>query len=96
MAQHQAVFQDGLGTLVGYTAQIQIDPTATPEFCKARMVPYAYRTFVNTELDRLVEYGILTPADLGVPTFSVLKSDKQSVRICGDFKKNSQSSFASE
>lgn len=42
LAQYQLVFQEGLGTLVGYNAQIQIDPTAMPKFCKARTVPYAY------------------------------------------------------
>ena len=89
LAQYQQVFQEGLGTLAGYNAQIQIDPTATPKFCKARTVPYAYQKLVNKELDRLVEQGILTPlsfADWAVPIVTVLKSDKQSVRICGDFK----------
>ena len=42
LAEHQAIFQEGLGTLVGYYTQIQIDPSATPKFCKARTVPYAY------------------------------------------------------
>ena len=90
MAQHQAIFQEGLGTLVGYYAQIQIDPSTTPKFCKARTVPYAYRALVNKELDRLVDQGILTPvqfADWAAPIVPVLKSDKQSIRICGDFKR---------
>ena len=90
LAQYQAVFQEGLETLVGYQAQIQVDPTATPKFCKARTVPYAYRSLVNEELDRLVKYGILTPvevADWAAPIVPILKSDKKSVRICGDFKK---------
>ena len=55
LAEHQTVFQEDLGTLVGYKAQIQVDPTATPKFCKAKMVPYAYQDLVNKELDRLVE-----------------------------------------
>ena len=55
LAQHQQVFQDGLGTLVDYHAQIQIDPAATPKFYKAKTVPYAYRELVNKEVDRLVE-----------------------------------------
>ena len=90
MAQHQAIFQEGLGTLVGYYAQIQIDPSATPKFCKARKVPYAYRALVNKELDRLVDQGILTPVQFAnwvAPIVPVLKSNKQSVRICGDFKR---------
>ena len=77
-------------TLVGYYAQIQIDPSATPKFCKARTVPYAYRALVNKELDRLVDQGILTPVQLtnwAAPIVPVLKSDKQSVRICGNFKR---------
>ena len=90
MAQHQAIFQEGLGTLIGFYIQIQIDPSATPKFCKTRTVSYAYRALVNKELDRLVDQGILTPvqfADWAAPIIPVLKNDKQSVRICGDFKK---------
>ena len=37
-----------------------------------------------------MEQGILTPvqfADWGAPIVPVLKSDKKSVKICGDFKK---------
>ena len=86
LTQHQAIFQEGLGTLVGYYAQIQIDPSTTPKFCKARTVPYAYRALVNKELDRLVDQGILTPvqfADWAAPILPVLKSDIQS----GDFKR---------
>ena len=53
-------------------------------------MPYAYRELVNKELDRLVEQGILTPvpfADWAAPIVPVLKSDKRTVRICGDFKR---------
>ena len=77
---------------MGYNAQIQVDPTATPKFCKARTVPYiyAYRDLVKKELDRLVEHGILSPvlfADWAPPIIPVLKSDKQIVRICDDFNR---------
>ena len=86
------MFQESLATLVGYQAQIHIDQTGTPKFCKARLVLYAYQELVNKELDRLVEQGIITPvpfADWAAPIVPVLKSssDKQSVRICGDFKR---------
>ena len=52
-------------------------------------VPYAMRVKVEQELDCLVSEGILEPvqfpdwAELIVP---VLKSDGQSVSICGDFR----------
>ena len=85
-----AVFEETLGTLQGFKAQVHIDSAATPKFCKARTVPYAYRAMVEAELDRLVEQGILTPvqfADWADPIVPVLKSDKKSVKICGDFKK---------
>ena len=51
-------------------------------------MPYAYRDLVNKELDRLVEQGIVSPvlfADWAALIILVLKSDKWSVRICGDF-----------
>ena len=47
------------------------------------------RTLVNDELDRLEAEGVLKPiqfADWAAPIVPILKSDKKSVRICGDFK----------
>ena len=89
MRQRAEIFEGTLGTLKGFKAQVHIDPAVTPRFCKARTIPYAYRTMVDAELDRLVEQGILTPvqvAEWAAPIVPVLKSDK-SVRICSDFKK---------
>ena len=50
---------------------------------------YAYRELVEEELDRLVSDGILEPVEFSEwasPIVPVLKSDKKSVRVCGDFK----------
>ena len=47
------------------------------------------RAMVEEELDRLVQLKILEPvqfADWAAPIVPVLKSDKKSLRICGDFK----------
>ena len=82
------MFQDGLGKLQGYQATIQVDPDAQPRFCKARSVPYAMKEMVVKELDRLVEEGTVESvqfSDWAVPIVPVLKADKSSVRICGDF-----------
>ena len=89
LKRHETVFQGGLGALQGYQARILVDSNATPRFTKARSVPYAYRGLVEKELDRLVSEGILEPvefAEWASPIVPVLKSDKKSIRICGDFK----------
>ena len=89
LARHSEVFQAGLGTMRGYKATIDVDPKASPRFCKARQVPYALRQKVEEELNRLVMEGIIEPvqyAQWAAPIVPVLKSDKLSIRICGDFK----------
>ena len=89
LKQHVEIFEGTLGTLKGFQAQVHIDPPVTRRFYKARAIPYAYSTMVDAELDRLMEQGILTPvqfAEWAAPIVLVLKSNKKSVRICGDFK----------
>ena len=47
------------------------------------------REKVETELDRLLAKGIVEPvkfADWAAPIVPVMKRDKESVRICGDYK----------
>ncbi len=87
--RHGDLFKEGLGTSKGYTGKIHVKLGATPRFCRARTVPYAMKGKVNEELDRLVRERILEPvqfAEWAAPIVRVLKSDKSSVRICGDFK----------
>ena len=89
LQRHRALFQEGLGTLQGHKVKIVTDPEATPRFCKARTVPYALRDKVDAELSRLVKEGTLEPvqfSEWAAPIVVVLKSDKSSIRICGDFK----------
>lgn len=86
---YDGVFKKGLGTFNGHEARLQVDPTATPHFCKARTLPYSIRPKVEEELDRLVAEGILEPvehAEWAAPIMAVLKSDKESVSIYGDFR----------
>ena len=63
LEKHKAVFEPGLGTFTGFTAKINVDPSATPKYCKARAVPYFYREKVEKELDQLVEEGTLEPVE---------------------------------
>ena len=89
LAKYSGVFQEGLGSFKEYEAKINVDPDASPQFYKARTVPYAMREKVEAELDRLVAEGTLEPveySDWAAPIVPVVKSDRKSVRICGDFK----------
>ena len=61
LAQHKEIFQEELGTMKGYSAKIHVDPSASPKFCKAHTIPYAFRIKVEEELDRLVKQRIIEP-----------------------------------
>ena len=87
--KYDSVFQKGLGTLKDFKARIYVDPEVKPQYCKARLTPYAMRQMVEDELARLVKEGTLEPvqfASWAAPIVPVLKADKSSVRICGDFR----------
>ena len=89
LEKYKLVFSEGLGTLRGFEATISVDASARPRYCKARPVPYALREKVEEELNRLVDEGTLEPvqfASWATPIVVVLKKDRSSVRICGDFK----------
>ena len=89
LSQFKEVFNPNLGSLRGYTAKIHLEDNAVPRFYKARPVPIAIKPMIEKELDHLVEQKVLQPiefADWAAPIVPVLKSDKKSIRICGDFK----------
>ena len=44
LSEYDSIFQGGLGTFKGYEAKVEVDPDATPKFCKARTLPYTMRT----------------------------------------------------
>ena len=85
--RHSEIFNEELG-LVKQTAKLQIESNAVPRFCKPRTVPYALRTKVEKELERLEKEGIIEPIKFSkwaAPIVPVLKRDG-SIRICGDYK----------
>ena len=86
--RHSEVFKEELGHIKGAPATLLIDPTQQPRFYKARPVPYALRSKVETELSRLEGQGVIEPvtfSDWAAPTVPVVKRDG-TVRICGDYK----------
>ena len=89
LSKYDELFQGGLGTFKDYEARIEVDPGAAPHFCKACTAPYAMREKVEEELDRLVAEGTLESVDYSdwaAPIVAVMKSDRKSVPICGDFR----------
>ena len=88
--KYKSVFRAGLGTLQGFKAKIIIEDNAIPKFCKARSIPYAFKEMVEKELNRLVSDGTLELiqfSEWAAPIVPVLKKDKQSIRIRGDFRR---------
>lgn len=89
LEKHKAVLGSDLGTAKGFAAKIIVESEATPNFLRARSLPYFYGDKIENELDKLVAEGTLSPvdhSDWAAPIVAVLKPDKQRVRICGDFK----------
>ncbi|UYV79065.1 hypothetical protein LAZ67_17000981, partial [Cordylochernes scorpioides] len=65
-----------------------IEQNCTPVFCKARPVPFALRTMVEQELERLVKLGFIYPvtsSSWATPVVVVPKKNK-GIRIFCDFK----------
>ena len=82
------MFQNGLGTLQRYQTKILVESGAVPRSNPARTVPYVLRDKVDRELQRLQNEGILEPVEMAewaASIVAILKRDKLSVRICGDF-----------
>lgn len=65
-----------------------LKPDAKPKFVNTRHVPYALKSKVEKELEKLVEDGVLEKCNFrewATPMFSVNEKDG-SVCCCGDFK----------
>ena len=56
--EYPEVFASKLGCLKDFKVSIPVKEDAKPKFCKARPVPYAMRSRVEEELDRLEEQGV--------------------------------------
>jgi len=88
LQQYQEIFKDELGTLKGIYAKLTVKPEATPKFFKPRSVPYALKSAIEQDLQRLLKLGVIEKvnhSEWAAPIVPVPKED-QSVRICGDYK----------
>ena len=90
LEQDSDVFKDSLGTFVGCKAKIEVGPSAQSDYCKARTLLCAMRPRVEKELERLVTDGILESvahSEWATPIVAAPKSDKKTIRLCGDFRR---------
>ena len=84
---YSGVFKQGLGTIKGIKAKLDVTDDAHPKFCKARPVPYALKYAVDDEYDRLEREGIIEKVEFSewaTPMVHIPKSDN-TTRSCGDY-----------
>ena len=83
LKRHSTIFNAELGTLKGYEAKLQMDPTATPRFYKARSVPYSLKDMIEKELDRLENEGIIEPVQFADWAAPIVPFSKTTESLCG-------------
>ena len=88
LRKYEEVFQDELGHIRNFNAKLIVRPDAEPKFIKARSVPFAMKSAVEEDLDRLERIGVIEKiltSDWAAPIVAVPKKDG-CVRLCGDYK----------
>ena len=90
--KYPGVFSDKLGCLKNFLVNIPVPEEAKPIFFKPRSVPYALKSRVDQELDKLEKQGVWKRVEYSrwaAPIVPVLKNAKEidgPIRICGDYK----------
>ena len=82
------VFEGKVGTVKNVKASLALKENATPKFFAPRTIPFALKSAVEQEINRLEESGIwekVTYSNWGTPLVPVAKADG-GVRLCGDYK----------
>ena len=59
LERYAYLFKEDLGTITLYQAKLRIGKDATPRFFKPRPVPFAIKTAIEEELDRLEAIGAI-------------------------------------
>ena len=77
-----------MGTLKEYKEHLTLEEGATPRFLKSRQVPFALKTVIEKELEKLTRLGIIERigrCKWAAPLVAVPKPDG-CIRLCGDYK----------
>ena len=86
--ENQDLFASVPGTAKVEPFTIKLQPDATPSSKPPYQIPIHLRPQVNTEIDKLVEQGIIEPSDdttWCAPLVPVRKPDN-TIRLCVDFR----------
>ena len=76
-----------MGTIKGIKAKLEVTNDAHPKFCKAHSVPYALKSAVDDEYDRLEREGIIGKVEFSewaTPIVHIPKADN-TTHSCGDY-----------
>ena len=88
LTKHENVFKEEPGTLNVSPAKIYVGTKDNPRSYKPTHVPYAMKSKVEAEIDRLLKENIIEPvkfSEWAAPIVPVLKPNNF-VRICGHYK----------
>ena len=88
LEQYSEVFAEDSGPMNTFEARLTLKSDASPQFHKARPVPFALKPAIERELDRLEREGVIqkvTHSSWAAPLVPVPKGDGH-LRLCGDYK----------
>ena len=85
--KHPNVFKPGLETVRRITAKLEMKPDASPKFCKARHVPYAFQEAVEAECNHLETKEIVVRVEFSEWATAMVHVPKANgaTRSCGDY-----------
>ena len=86
--KYPTVFSSQLGRLKNVKVKLDIDSSVAPKFCKARSLPFAYKSRVEAQLDADIKSGVLVPirdSRWAAPIVPVVRADGK-IRVCANFK----------
>lgn len=87
LKEYSELYDGELGNFNKFKVELHLKEGVQPRFFKPRSVPFALKSRVEDEIDRLVKLGILVPvpySKYATPIVPVLKENGK-VKIAGDF-----------
>lgn len=88
LAKYSVLFQQGIGTIQGYKADVRLQPNAKPVFKKSHPVAYALQPSLDKELQCLQDMGILEPVESSewATPLVVVPMTKGRLWVCGNYQ----------